>query len=96
MAGVLEPPDVGGGGDAIFVVAVDADECARTVGDRNNARAFILYREPPGRAANAFIPSDQFIGTRAPDVAPLHRVDRALVIKLGGDPVTVIEEARRY
>ena len=54
---IAKPPDVGGGGDAIFVIGIDVRHGAARISDCNDAITFISQRKAPVRRAGAFVPN---------------------------------------
>lgn len=69
LARVLEPADVGRGGDAELVIGVDAQHIAATVGHRDDATALVRLQEAAVRRAIADIPHDRLVGARAGHIA---------------------------
>ncbi len=58
LAGILEPADIAGRGDAPFVIAVDVGDGVCVVGDRDDAAALVGMEEPAAGVggAGALIP----------------------------------------
>jgi hypothetical protein len=71
MLAVAEPAHIGGGGNAIFIIAVDGDGRACAVRHAGDRAALVGHQEAAGAAvyAAAFIPHDRIVAARAMDIA---------------------------
>ena len=94
LPGVLEPAGVAGAGDAVFVVAVDADAAGVRIGGRDD-RAALVGVEILARAvgdAGAVEPHQWIVACARPvDIAP---DDRARAAVLEYQRIPVVEERR--
>ena len=89
LAGVLEPADVGGAGDAPFIIAVDSHRRAVSVGDGDDAALMIGIKVASAGNACAFIPHQRHISPGPMDIAPQHR---AAAVIFRDERIAVVEE----
>src|SRR3546814_2194802 len=70
LPGVAEPPEVAGGGDAIFVIGVDMEHGPSAVGDAHHAPTLVGHQEPARAAADraALVPDDRIVDAGAVEV----------------------------
>jgi hypothetical protein len=76
LAGVLEPPDVGSGRHAIFVIGVEARRAGVAVGDADDRAEVIGVEVAHGAGPGADVPHERVVGrgVGAVDVAADERV----------------------
>ncbi|HUE80013.1 MAG TPA: hypothetical protein VMN38_10330 [Sphingomicrobium sp.] len=72
--------------DAVFVVAVEAEQCAAAVGDRDDAAALVGAEEPSVSGATAIVPDYRIVDAGSVDVAPLERIGAVIF----GDAVEAV------
>ena len=92
LAGILEPADVGGIGDAVGVISVDLDHIAVGVGDRGDAALPVGEQMAAGGGADraAAVPYQRIINTVPVDITLL---DRAELVIFQHQRIAVIDEA---
>ena len=89
LAGVAEPAEVGGVGDAIFVVGVGLDQRARRIGDGDDAALLVGEEVAAGGQRGSFVPGDGIVDPGAMDVAAQDNSRRVI---FGDELVAVVDQ----
>jgi len=89
LPGVLEPPDIAGGGDAVFIVAVDRGQRTARAAERDDAALRVGVEPVAVVRAGALIPDERLVLAKAVDVAPQRG---AVAVDFGDEVGAVVEQ----